>query len=82
MMILVRLIARTSLCARSVMITVRIAQLVMTATVMYPVPGGVSQSRSLKMIMATNSAIVSMAPKAVVPHNTATSCARHRHGGG
>ena len=39
----------------------------MMPTVMYPVPGGVSQSRSLKMIMATNSAIVYMAPNAVVP---------------
>ena len=46
--------------------------MVMTATVRYPVPGGVSQSRSLKMIMATYSAIVCMAPKAVVPHSTTT----------
>lgn len=34
--------------ARSVMITVRMALMVMAATVRYPVPGGSSQSRSLK----------------------------------
>jgi hypothetical protein len=54
------------------MITVRMAQMVMTATVRYPVPGGSSQSRSLKMIMATYSAIVCIAQKAVVPHSTTT----------
>jgi hypothetical protein len=36
--------------ASRVMITVRMAQMVITPTVRYPVPGGVSQSRSLKMI--------------------------------
>ena len=48
--------------ARRAMITVRTAQMVMTATVNYPVPGGVSsgkppsaQAMSLKMIMATYS---------------------------
>ena len=50
------------------MITVRMAQMVVTASVRYPVPAGVSQSRPLKMIIATYSAIVCMAPKAVVPH--------------
>jgi hypothetical protein len=44
----------------------------MMPTVMYPVPGGVSQSQLLKMIMATYSVIVCMAPNAVVPHSTTT----------
>ncbi len=39
----------------------------MMPTVMYPVPGGVSQSQLLKMIMATYSVIVCMTPNAVVP---------------
>ena len=44
----------------------------MMPTVMYPVPGGVSQSQLLKMIMATYSVIVCMTPNAVVPHSTTT----------
>src|SRR5215213_6709033 len=36
---------------RSVMITIKMAEIVMAATVRYPVPGGSSQSRSLKPTM-------------------------------
>jgi hypothetical protein len=52
------------------MIAVRMPLMVMVATVRYPVPGGESQSASLKLVMITYSAITWMKPKAVVPHST------------
>jgi hypothetical protein len=54
------------------MITVRMAEMVMVATVRYPVPGGASQLASLKLITTTYSTIVWMAPKAVASHSTTT----------
>jgi hypothetical protein len=54
------------------MIAVTMALMVMTATVRYPVPGGLSQLAWLKRIMIAYSAITWMAPKAVVPHSTTT----------
>jgi hypothetical protein len=67
------------LCGMSrVMIALRRALIVMVATVKYPVPGGVSQSRSLNPIMIMYSSIPWMAPKTVVPHS---ATARRRSDG-
>ena len=60
------------------MIAVRMGEMVMTATVRYPVPGGQSQLASLNFTMTRYSAIVWMAPKAVVPHSTTTRRRKRR----
>ena len=60
------------------MIAVRLALMVMVATVRYPVPGGQSQLASLNFTMTKYSANVWMAPKAVVPHSSTARRSKRR----
>ena len=52
------------------MIAVRMAEMVMVATVRYPKPGGLSQLASLNLIMIAYSATTWITPNAVVPRNS------------